>query len=157
MTEVLADAELLPVEHLASIAADVWQSFLEQELVQDFSPADRISGPTMTGCVQISGDWEGTVFLQLGLETARSAAETMFMADPGSLSDDEIGDGLGELTNMVGGNIKSLLPGQCALSLPSVAEGENCTVRVPGSVLVHRVPLVGEGGPVLVSVWRACS
>jgi len=41
--------------------------------------------------------------------------------------DDDVRDSIGELANMVGGNLKSLMPPGVALSLPSVVEGvANC-------------------------------
>ena len=78
----------------------------------------------------------------------------MFGAEPGDLSDDEVSDALGELTNMVGGNIKSLLPAPSQLSLPSVAAGESCTVRVPGAVRISRSALLCGTGPRHICVWK---
>ncbi len=95
------------------------------------------------------------MFLQVGADHAQAAAEAMFDADPGSLSEQEVSDALGELTNMVGGNIKSLVPAPSKLSLPSVSEDVNYTVRVPGAVLLSRVALLCSDAPVLVSVWKA--
>jgi chemotaxis protein CheX len=145
------------VEDVASIAGDVWQSFLGEELVahplEDQAP--DLTGRTVTGCVQVSGVWKGSIFLQVGADLAAHAAEQMFMADPGTLSTEEVCDGLGELTNMVGGNIKSLLPGPSALSLPSVAEGADYVLRVPGAVKLHTVVLVCAHGPVHISIWKA--
>jgi chemotaxis protein CheX len=143
-------------DQVATVAADVWGSFLDLELVADPRGEDALPFPgrTTTGCVSVSGAWEGSVFLQCPADHARIAAEAMFAAAPGSLSADEVGDALGELTNMVGGNLKSLLPAPSALSIPSVAEGESCTVRVPGAVLISSVVLVCAAGPVAISVWR---
>ncbi len=142
-------------EQIADITRDVWSSFLALDL--EIAPVDphlALGGSTSTGCVHISGEWKGTVFVQCTAEHAQLAAEAMFMADPGTLGEDEIADALGELTNMVGGNIKSLLPDGCTLSIPSVANGENCTVRVPGAVLVDAITLIGPAGPVHLSVWK---
>jgi len=146
-------------DQVASIAQDVWESFLALALVphplgeQAADPA----GPTLTGCVSVSGSWEGSVFLRCGADLARSAAEVMFDAEPGGLSAEEVCDALGELTNMVGGNIKSLLPGPSRLSLPSVAAGNSYTVRVPGAVLLTRTALLCGSGTVTVCVWKAVS
>jgi len=141
---------------ITSIAQDVWSSFLQMDL--EVHPlageAPALEGRTMTGTVHVSGEWTGTVFLEAPVDLAQAAAEAMFAADPGSLSPDEVCDALGELTNMVGGNIKSLLPAPSKLSIPSVAEGESYTVRVPGAVLVDRVALVCAAGPLHVSVWK---
>lgn len=146
---------LVAGEQIAEIARDVWSSFLSMELQPaSGDPTANLTGRTVTGCVHISGDWNGTVFLQCSAEHAQAAAEAMFMADPGSLSADEVSDALGELTNMVGGNVKGLLPTPGRLSLPSVAHGDSYTVRVPGASLLDAVTLTCEAGPVHISVWK---
>ena len=147
----LADA-VVTADQITSITSDVWGSFLQLDLEQ--VAEQPLAGRTMTGCVHVSGEWQGSVFLQVTVEHAAAAAEAMFAADPGSLSPDEVSDALGELTNMVGGNIKSLLPAPSKLSVPSVAEGESYTVRVPGAVLVDSVALACAAGPVHISVWK---
>jgi chemotaxis protein CheX len=141
---------------ITSIAQDVWSSFLAMDLEPHPLGADApdVDGPTMTGTVHVSGEWNGSVFLVVPRELGQASAEAMFAADPGSLSDDEVCDALGELTNMVGGNIKSLLPAPSKLSIPSVAGGASYTVRVPGAVLLERVALVCAAGPLLISVWK---
>lgn len=153
----MTTAEAGPVvtsDQIAEITRDVWSSFLQMDLeIAPVDPRLPLSGVTSTGTVHISGEWNGSVFVQCSLEHARVAAETMFMAEPGSLGEDEVSDALGELTNMVGGNIKSLLPEPSKLSIPSVANGENYTIRVPGATLVDAVTLVGPAGQVHLSVW----
>ena len=142
-------------DQVTEITKDVWSSFLQMELeVAPVDPLSPLDGRTLTGCVHISGEWNGTVVVQASASHAQAAAEAMFMADPGSLSEDEVSDALGELTNMVGGNVKSLMPEPSKLSIPSVTGGENTTVRVPGSTLVDAVTLVGPAGPVHLSVWK---
>jgi chemotaxis protein CheX len=141
-------------EEIVEITKDVWASFLVMDL-ERAPDVDRLEGPTLTGCVHISGAWNGSVFVQATTEHAVRAAEAMFAADPGTLGQDEVGDALGELTNMVGGNVKGLLPVPSSLSLPSVAGGESYTLRVPGAALLSRVSLVGPAGPLLISLWRS--
>ncbi len=150
------DACLVTGEQIIEIAQEVWESFLSMTLLPHPLGADApaLSGQTMTGCVHVSGEWTGSVFLQCDMEVAAAVAEAMFAADPGTLSPDEISDALGELTNMVGGNTKSLLPAPSRLSVPSIAQGESYSVRVPGAVLLHRVVLVSAPGPVHISVWK---
>ena len=158
---VLDTAHAVTGEQVVSIAQDVWESFLSLTLLPHplGDAAPDTTGPTLTGCVSVSGSWDGSVFLQCGADQAREAAEAMFGAEPGDLSDDEVSDALGELTNMVGGNIKSLLPAPSQLSLPSVAAGESYTVRVPGAVLISRSALLcGTGtGTVIICVWKAAA
>ena len=143
-------------EQVAAIAQDVWEASLMLALVPHPLPeqAPPPSGPTVTGCVQITGGWDGSVFLQVGADLATTAAEAMFAAEPGSLTPSEVVDAVGELTNMVGGNVKSLLLAPSGLSVPSIAVGRSCSVRVPGAVLLDRVVLVCAPGPLHISVWK---
>ena len=147
--------QLVSEDQVAEITKDVWGSFLAIDLEAVGHVEEPLGGETVTGCVHISGEWGGSVMLEATAAHAQRAAEAMFAADPGSLSPDEVSDALGELTNMVGGNIKGLLPAPSALSLPSVAGGESYTLRVPGAVLLVRVLLVGPAGPVRISLWRS--
>ncbi len=150
------DASDLAAEQIIEIAQEVWESFLSMSLLPHPLGADAplLQGQSMTGCVHISGEWTGSVFLSCDLGVAAVAAEAMFAADPGSLSPDEVSDAIGELTNMIGGNLKSLLPAPSSLSVPTVAVGESCSVRVPGAVLLDRVVLVSAPGPVHLSIWK---
>ncbi len=150
------DASDLAPEQIVEIAQEVWESFLSMSLLpHPLGPdAPALEGQTVTGCVHVSGEWTGSVFLSCHFEVAAAATEAMFAADPGSQSPDEISDALGELTNMVGGNVKSLLPAPSRLSVPSIAVGRSCSVRVPGAVLLDRVVLVCAPGPLHISVWK---
>jgi chemotaxis protein CheX len=145
----------LPVtaEQVAEIAGQVWDSFLGLPLVEAGS-ADAPTGMVMTGLVAITGAWQGSVVLRCSYEHAVVAAEAMFAAEPGSLDESEIADALGELTNMVGGNIKSLLPEPSALSIPSVTCGNDAHVFVPAARPVLQVGLSCAEAPVQVTVWQ---
>lgn len=93
----------------------------------------------LTGCVQITGDWEGAVVLHCSAELSRLVRSIMFEVEPEDGTADEAEDALGELTNMIAGNLKSLLPGICYLSLPIVVNGLDYRTIVPGSQLVSQV------------------
>jgi hypothetical protein len=84
-------------EQMTEIAQEVWESFLSMSLLpHPLGPdAPALEGQTVTGCVHVSGEWTGSVFLSCHLEVATAAAEAMFAADPGSLSADEVSDALG--------------------------------------------------------------
>ena len=154
MTDTLLQDLPVTAEHIIEITREVWSSFLQLELEPVDPDTMPVDGPRFTGVVNISGAWQGSVVVECAAAHAVAAAEAMFAAEPGSLSGDEVGDALGELTNMVGGNIKSLLPAPSALALPSVAEGDSYTVRVPGADLVSKVALVCASGIVHVSLWK---
>jgi chemotaxis protein CheX len=150
------EAATVTAEEVVDITREVWSSFLGLDLEPLFvDDADLpVTGPSMSGVVGISGAWNGSVAVECGVEHARAAAEAMFQAEPGSLSSEEVADAWGELTNMVGGNIKSLFPAPSALSVPTVSEGLAYQVFVPGASVLQRVQLTGPDALVRVTVWQ---
>lgn len=145
----------LPVtgEQVAEIAGQVWESFLGLGL--EPSPPEPAVGTVMTGLVGITGAWQGSIVVRCSSAHAAAAAEAMFAAEPGSLEQSEVADALGELTNMVGGNIKSLLPEPSSLSIPSVTGGTGHQVFVPAAHPVLEVGLRCGDDAVQVTVWQA--
>ncbi len=106
----------------------------------------------MTGIVQISGGFSGAIHLICGRSVIRAAAAQMFSVEEKELVDDDLRDALGELTNMVGGNVKTLLPGSESLSLPTVIEGSDYGVARLDSDVVAWTDASFLGGPLRVSL-----
>ncbi len=101
------------------IVGEIWSAMLDLEV----APDDRASSlsefaDATSSCVRIAGTWQGTVGVHCGPELAANLASIMFGRRPELLSPEMISDALGEITNMISGCIKSLLPGPCTLSLP---------------------------------------
>jgi chemotaxis protein CheX len=76
----------------------------------------------------------------------------MFGCDGDELADDEVGDAVGEIANMTGGNLKSLLGGSCHMSLPSVTIGNDYTVNIPGSAVRDRSGMTCDGHNLLLTI-----
>jgi chemotaxis protein CheX len=141
-------------EEILGITRDVWESFTGRttEVADDRVRPDR--GDLTVGCVTVTGGWQGSVLLACPAQLARMAASAMFELPVEQLDDEQVADALGELTNMIGGNIKSLIPGPSRLSMPTVTVGEPSTVPMPRATLLSTVSLACEGLPLTVSVWR---
>ena len=121
-------------DELRSIMDAIWESLAGDGLPE--LPADgdgagdggtgASSGPDgrprLVGRVEITGQWEGAVTIDCDAELAARIAAVMFGMEDGGAEPDEIRDALGELANMAGGNIKSLLPAPSQLSLPTVSD-----------------------------------
>jgi chemotaxis protein CheX len=61
--------------------------------------------------------------------------------------DDDVRDSMGELANMPGGNLKSVLPHGAVLSMPSVVEGSDYSPRLcAGHAVVERVAYRSPAG-----------
>jgi hypothetical protein len=72
----------------------------------------------LSGGVRISGAWSGLVLVHCTPALARRVAAVYFDVAPDSATQDDIRDVLGELANILAGNVKPLLPGPSRLSLP---------------------------------------
>jgi len=112
--------ELLDAETVQSIADEVWPSLVgDGEAfvpVPVPPPADVVSA-----WVDIIGPWTGSVVLTCAPATAEALTESVLMTRPPTVVDSEdVADALGELANVLGGNIKSVLPGESRLGLPQI-------------------------------------
>jgi chemotaxis protein CheX len=115
------------IDHVREIVSDVFQTMINAPAVLTVDnaplPLERISGT-----IGIAGDnVTGAVYLHLPETLARNATRTMLQDTSGQgASDNDINDALGELTNMVGGGLKSHLNDagfSCCMSTPSIIRG----------------------------------
>lgn len=129
-------------DEIIQIVQSIWASILNlpievSDINEDFPSSDR--SRSFTGCVQLTGDFEGATLLHCPSRLAIQLSALMFEEETDKLSIEDVQDALGELTNMVAGNIKPLLKGHSRLSLPSVVEGSDYHLNVPGSYQVQLV------------------
>lgn len=107
-------------EELTEIAKVVWDSVMRMSL----EPCDGVhfgaAADTVTVLVGVSGAWNGSIAATVSTALGRKIASAMLEVEPASLSDEDVGDALLEVVNMLGGNFKALLPPVCRLSLPRV-------------------------------------
>jgi len=125
----------------------------------DIQPAETFDlshrDDQITGCVQISGTWSGVVMLRTTNAFVSRAACKMLALEEQELELGDRQDTIAELTNMIGGNIKSLVPGPSFLSLPSVTIGKEFNIRVYGTVSETEVPVHCFGEQLCIQVYRA--
>jgi len=132
----------------------IWKSILNLDVKKTVEEYCPLGGEDiLAGCVHISGEWQGVVALDCPLELAKKAASIMFQMNEDEVTSDLVQDALGELTNMTGGNLKSLLPEPCFLSLPAVTMTQH-GLRIPGSELVTSVTFQCWGYKFKVSVLK---
>lgn len=116
-------------------------------------------GPTVTSFVHIDGAWLGVVMLQCPMALAVTLTSLMFDGGrrpdggpPAEVPEADVRDALGEIANMVAGNVKALLPEPCHISLPAVALGSDDTVSVPGTTAVTSVPFTCDGHRLVITL-----
>ena len=139
----------LTTETIVEMTQEIWTALLADD--GNLHPGGR-GGGELSATVSISGAWNGTACLTCSETAARHAAGVMFGMTDDEISRDEVFDAIGELINVVGGNIKGILPGPTELSLPSVHADE--PFEVPGHLqLGYNVTFTWLDEPVVVTVW----
>ncbi len=156
--------ELIDEATVQGIAEEAWIALVgDDEFLVPLPGGPLDDG--LSSWVEIVGPWNGAVVLTTGRSTAEQLARCLLAEHaPPVLDDEDVEDALGELANVVGGNIKAVLPGPSVLGLPEVGtapssglpadicrvdllwRGESLTITVQGSAgvldeLENEVPL----------------
>lgn len=142
---------MLPAEEdVAELTRAIWETVLGLAVEGPFDrEADQLD---LSLSVDISGSWEGTVSLAMPQSLAVSAAAAMLAVPEEDVPPAELRDAVGELANMLGGNVKGILPGLNRLSLPRVERIEE--VGAVGAVEARRLWFESGGKSFSVTVAR---
>jgi chemotaxis protein CheX len=143
---------------LNAAVVGVFESMLALPIAVADEFADAEAGSAaVTGVISISGDWNGAVIVTVPNELARQVAAAMFALDADALTEAEIQDAVGELSNMVGGATKTMLGGSSSISLPSVTEGVRYRISIPGAREVANARFESNGSLLTISVVQGAS
>ena len=114
----------------------------------------HIDGRACLCSISITGTWNGIVLVQCSDALAKEIGTVMFSSDAETISKAEIKDAMGEITNMVGGNLKRILPGPSVLSLPNVMFGSDLSWKVPGPADICIFCVLISGMLLIVTIVR---
>lgn len=137
--------QMIATDDIVSITQNIFSTMLQMDPYPVAAESPQDSHFEMIGCIQIVGEWSGTVLLKVPEELISTAGSRMLMIDQESMEDADREDTLAELTNMVGGNIKSIVPNPSNLSLPTVTNGNDFHVRTFGSKPIHETCFQCDG------------
>src|SRR5262249_5763289 len=147
MTSVTIDRQ-----EIDSLMGGIFDSVFGTEL----EPLERESpgkeGSFLTGCIQISGAWEGTVVLRCSRALALRLTATMLaMEEPG---EEDVFDALGEVTNLTSGAIQALLPSPTELTPPSVVQGDDYQLVLPRQRVFQNALYACHDEPLSVTIFE---
>jgi chemotaxis protein CheX len=135
---------------LLEIVNDVWDAYLQQP---EAFPIDDPGAPdpkAITAAVSITGAWEGHVRVLVPPVAAGDITALMLAMDTAEVTDHDVTDAMGELINVVGGNIKNRGAQPSKLGLPVVATGR---MLFPATRETHRLAIRWQDGdPITFSV-----
>jgi chemotaxis protein CheX len=121
----------------------------------EVSPGETPWAPSsdqLTSAVHLSGVWNGALLFECDRQQACQFAGRFLSMDPPQAVTDDVRDVLGELANMIGGNIKSAVAAGLCLSMPSVTDGSDYGLRVCGSEVQDRLAFDCDDGPFWVTL-----
>lgn len=138
---------------LVSVVEEIFGSMAGMQLTASPAVIEFNSRSSyVVSAVQIVGDWQGAVRLDIDLELAQQACANLVGLEPGDLSAQDIRDAAGELANMAGGSVKALCSPTSRLSLPSVAMGRDFEFTVSQGTVVQQLSFLHATGALTVSV-----
>jgi chemotaxis protein CheX len=145
--------EPMKPDDLISITDQVWESFLDPEGVNPLLPSIADGGLDVAAAVSVTGAWRGHVVIECSTAASHHAAAALLGVGDDDVTDADVADALGELANIIGGNVKALLPEPSALSLPYVVNAAGA--HWPSVTEVCRLDGMWRDEPVTISVLES--
>jgi len=143
----------LEQDDIHQLADRIWDSMFGAGLELLESEAKSEDPRFLTGCVQLTGAWEGAAVVRCSYKLASHLASTMFGVE--ELADDEVSDTVGELANLTAGAVQALMPSPSELSPPSVVEGKDYKLILPRCSVVNQVYFRFREEPFNIVVFAA--
>ena len=136
--------EIIPA--VMSATQEVFATMLNLPL-EPVPPREEASDPAsfdgVVALVGVAGDWVGTGRISCSAKFACQIAGALMMSDPYESVNEDVLDGIAEVSNMIIGNVKTFLEerlGSMALSIPTVVFGRNYITRSAGVLHWNVVP-----------------
>ena len=108
---------------------EVFETMIFMDIEESSEPEEKIENDSLLGSITFQGEIEGCLGIRCGMPCAQTIAANMLGMDPGEeISQPEICDAIGEVSNMVLGSIKSRIQesaGELQVSIPTVVSGQN--------------------------------
>ncbi|MEV1289841.1 chemotaxis protein CheX [Micromonospora sp. NPDC049679] len=152
-------AQYVPtVTDLNEIVDQVWSSYLDPEGVNPLIVAEIAGDKSdIHASVSITGSWHGHVVVACSTAAAKLAAGAFLAMEPDEVTEADLIDVLGELANIVGGNVKSMLPAGCFVSLPHVVSAPARANHWPAAEQICELAGLWSGEVVAISLWQSQS
>jgi len=147
-----ADSKLqLHEQDLNLVVESVFATMMGIEVRPTTQPCP-LTANLVTAGVYLTGEWNGAAFIHCLPQQACGLAARFLELPPVANVDDDVRDVMGELTNMVAGNLKCTLCPGIRVSVPSVVDGCGYSLRVCGTHLVCQSGFETPDGAVWVTL-----
>ena len=142
---------------LAKAADDIFDTMLSMKI----EPSDEVSAKVnennrIVGSVGFAGEVMGCMNIHVGYNFARIIAGAMLGEEATDVEEEEVLDVVGELSNMIGGDVKSRLCDagmNCSLSIPTTTAGTDFTIETQGWSRHERLAIQSDRHVAVVEVY----
>jgi len=115
-------------------AQEVFSTMVFMDIEESCDPDQQIEGDSIMGSITFNNGIEGCLAIRCSVAAARAiACDMLGLEGPDELSEEEICDAIGEITNMVMGSVKSRIQtetGELVVSIPTVVCGQKLDNRM---------------------------
>jgi chemotaxis protein CheX len=138
LTEQAYEAEI------NQIVSETFETMLATDVLTGALP--QLEDRVLTAMVSFAGDWTGVLTFECGSAPAIAFARRFLQDDSITELTSDVCDSLGELANIVAGNLKSVLAPGLSLGTPSLVEGNDYHVHFPGAREITRCTFASDAG-----------
>ena len=135
---------------------DVFDTMLSLEAKISEAGAETLESNRFMGTVKFTGEVVGIVTIQISYDFARIMTASMQGIEPEEVEgDEEIKDLLAELSNIVGGKLKSTYTDiglYCELTTPSITTGSDFTMQSLNMDKYEKLVFLSQEHPIIVEV-----
>ena len=122
-------------EQIVKITHDMFTSMLNIPEARTGSSVSALPSEVIQGSVSIDGDWHAELRVVASKQLAESIACAMFAMEVDELTTCEIHDAIGEVANVIGGNLKGIVNQDCSLGIPDISTS---TSEIPEGALCNQ-------------------
>jgi chemotaxis protein CheX len=142
------ETQFVMEEHVAEqlqIAKDVFGTMVDMNVEHSpdsWEPHEEV----VTSAIYFTEPWQGALFVECTASLAFVFTARLMGVDPPTSMDENVCDAMGELANMIAGNLKALMPPNVGISMPSIVRGHDYAVKLRGAKSLSRISCATEFG-----------
>ncbi len=140
-------------ETTTQVVQDVFKTMLYSDVQEASSDDYNKRSIDLTAAIFFNGEWKGGAYVECSEQQATLFTQQLMSIGRPQEIDDDTRDAMGELVNMIGGNLKPVLPKGVSLSLPFVMEGKNHSLHICKVNESFRIAFRGDCGVFWVTLF----
>lgn len=141
------------LEDQTTIVQNIFAIMADMEMTPTEAPADF--DQVVSSALYFERESRGVILVECSEELAYLFTSRLMSIDLPVSVDADVADSMGELANMIGGNLKGLLPAETVISMPVLLEKQNVASVVGSRLLLTRLCFASEHGVCRISLFDA--